>query len=253
MTQFAMEASQVLYELSGRQFAGICEKTVRPCGTAWCGFQTLSRGHIVAPMGFWRWNGLWWGGDVNPCGCRPLSQVLLSGYPVREILEVKIDGDVVDPATYRLDERRWLTRMRDPAEPDTALLWPNCQQLDLNDDQDGTFSVTYTYGQDVPVLGVHAAAQLGCELYKACTGGNCALPTGTTRISRQGVVVERLAFTSWAFRSPQSTRSTTPPGWHTGLSLVDAFLSTYNQTGIKRRPVIYSPLARMRYAKQVGQ
>jgi hypothetical protein len=241
MTQFAMEASQLLYELSGRLFSGSCERTVRPCSTMdSCGFQVLSRGHIVG------WNGNQWGEDYRACGCRALDRILLSGYPVREITEVKIDGDVVDSATYRLDERRWLTRVRDPAEPDVILQWPGCQQLDLDDDQDGTFSVTYRYGQDPPMLGVAAAAQLGCELYRACaggTGGECALPTGTTRINRQGIVIERLAFSTWAFRENR---------WSTGLPLVDAFLSGYNSTGNKRRPSVWSPSTRMRFARPVG-
>src|SRR3546814_8017420 len=36
------QASQLLYELSGRQFAGTCQKTVRPCNTGCgCNWQVL--------------------------------------------------------------------------------------------------------------------------------------------------------------------------------------------------------------------
>ena len=62
--------------------------------------------------GFWRFN------DINGCGCQPLDTAPLPGHPVREIIEVKIDGVVVDPTTYRLDGRRKLVRTRDPLEPD---------------------------------------------------------------------------------------------------------------------------------------
>ena len=247
MTQFAFEASQLLYELSGRQFAGACEKTVRPCGDRGCGFQVLSRGHIVEDPYWsgwgWSWNG------TQGCGCRPLDRIKLSGYPVREITEVLIDGVLVDPDTYRLDERRFLTRTRLPMEPDTALFWPACQSLDLPDTASWTFSVTYRYGQDPPPLGVHAAAQLGCELYKSCSGQSCALPTGTTRITRQGIVIEKLAFSAWAFTSAGSGQA---PGWHTGLPLVDAFLGGYNPSGIKRRPTFWAP-GHKQYARKVGQ
>jgi len=42
--QVATEASDLLFELSGRLFAGECEKTVRPCRTTChCGWQVLSR------------------------------------------------------------------------------------------------------------------------------------------------------------------------------------------------------------------
>ena len=231
-------ASELLYELSGRLFSGICQRTVRPCGNVVdCGFQILSRGHIVG------WSGTNWGGDARPCGCRALDRVLLSGYPVREVTEVKIDGVVVDPTTYRLDEHRWLTRVRDPLEPDQVLLWPSCQHLDLDDDEEGTFSVTYTYGQSPPMLGVLAATHLAHEMYRACSGGECALPTGVTRINRQGIVIERLAFATWAFRDGR---------WSTGIPLVDAFLSGYNPTGRTRRPTVWSPSTRMRYARPVG-
>ena len=241
MTQFAMEASQLLYELSGRLFAGACEKTVRPCGNRPCGFQVLSRGHIVEPWwsgSYWSWNG------TRGCGCQPLDRILLSGYPVREIIEVKIDGVVLAPSSddpeYRLDERRYLTRTCDVEG--NAQFWPSCQDLSCEDTQPGTFSVTYRYGQDPPILGVAAAAELGCELWKACSGGTCVLPKGTTRVQRQGIVIEKLAFANWGFADRV---------WRTGLSLVDAFLSGYNPNRLQRRPTIYSP-DRLRYARSVG-
>lgn len=245
MTPFAMESTQLLYELSGRQHSGSCERTVRPCGQDYCGFQVLSRGHIVG------WSGSAWNHNGrSACGCSHLSRVLLSGYPVREVTEVKIGGDVVPEANnWRLDERRWLTRIAD-AEGN-AQLWPNCQRLDLDDTEDGTFSVTYRYGQDPPLIGVAAAAQLGCELYKACSGQDCALPTGTTRINRQGIVIERLAFASWAYNATAS--GSQAAGWHTGLPLVDAFLAAYNPTGRKRHPTIWSPDSYLRFARPVGQ
>jgi hypothetical protein len=244
MTQYAIEASQVLYELSARLFAGQCEKTVRPCVNRWCGFQVLSRGHIVDYGWEMGWNGWgWWGWDAwnQGCGCTPLSRVLLSGYPVREITEVKIDGAVIPADEYRLDERRWLTRMADA--DGNVQLWPACQRWDLPDTESGTFSVTYRYGQDPPITGIHAAAQLGCELYRACTGGDCVLPSGATRVTRQGVTIERGGFTQWGYK--QNT-------WMTGLSLVDTFLNSYNKAGLMRRPSVWSPSG-PKYARPVGQ
>jgi hypothetical protein len=182
------------------------------------------------------WNDFGWEGDIT-CGCRPLDRVLLSGYPVREITEVKIDGAVVDPLTYRLDGWRYLVRM-------DGLSWPSCQAMDLWDTEDGTFSVTYRYGQDPPLVGSHAAAQLGCEIYRACTNSNdCALPTGTTRVARQGVVIERLAFSAWGLQNGI---------WRTGLNLVDAFLNSVNRGHLIRRPTVWSPARHMQYARREG-
>ena len=253
MTPFALKASNVLFALSGRLHAGACEKTVRPCAEDWCGFQVLSRGHIVWDPYSWNpyWNGWgWWWDGRNACNCGPLSQIKLSGYPVREIVEVKIDGVVVDPATYRLDERRYLTRTRDPLDPTVVLRWPSCQAMDLPDTFTGTFSVRYRYGQDPPIEAVNAARQLGCEFYKACSGQDCALPTGVVRYTRQGVTVEKLAFSSWAYQ--KGGGRSILAGWRTGLNLVDSYLASANPTGIKRRPTFYAP-SRKHYARQVGQ
>jgi hypothetical protein len=171
--------------------------------------------------------------------------VLLSGYPVREITQVLIDGVAVSPATYRLDERRFLTRVRDPAAPDTVLLWPSCQELDLPDTSSGTFSVAYRYGMDPPLIGTMAAAELACELYKACNNsGDCALPSGVTRVTRQGVVIERLAFSAWGLQDGI---------WRTGLTRVDTFLSMTNPSRLTRRPSTWSPASHMRYARPTGQ
>jgi hypothetical protein len=253
MTKFAIAASNTLYELSGRQFSGACEKTVRPCGTSWCGFQTLSRGYIVNPY-WWNpyWDGMsWWLNGSNSCACRPLDSVKLSGYPVREIIEVLIDGSVVDPLTYRLDRGppSRLYRVPDPLDPDVHLRWPGCQAMGLPDTEEGTFSVTYRYGQDAPLEGQMAAQQLGCELYKACAGQACALPTGTTRVNRQGITIEKPAFYSWGFtgKNPRGV----PESWNTGMSLVDHFLNSANSSGLKRRPVFWAPGAP--YARTVGQ
>lgn len=238
MTAYAQEASELLFEMSGRLFSGACEQTVRPCGVSACGVQVLSRGHLV-------WSGAsWWTMDARrACGCSAIPTVRLSGYPVREITEVKIDGSVIDPDTYRLDQRRNLVRLRDPATGD-VLGWPSCQALDLPDTEDGTFSVTYRYGQDPPLNGVHAATQLGCEIYRSCNGGECALPTGTTRVTRHGVVIEKMAFAAWGLQNGI---------WRTGITMVDAFLNAYQPHGQRRRPVVWSPASHLRFARRVGQ
>lgn len=168
-------AEDTLFDLSGRQFSGTCTKTVRPCRTRTCGcdWQVLQgSGHII-------WTGTrWFCGEATPCGCAGLSRVLLPGFPVISITEVKIDGVVVAANTYRLDEDRYLTRVRDPAAPNTVLRWPACQSLDLPDTAAGTFSIKYRYGIAPPALGVEAVKQLACQIYLQCAGSSdCQLPT----------------------------------------------------------------------------
>ena len=135
--------------------------------------------------------------------------------------------------------------MRDPLDPDQPLFWPNCQTLDLPDTEPGTFSITYVHGADVPVAGQEAAIQLACEIYKACNGQACKLPAGTVRTNRQGIVVEKTAFTMWGFE--YGKRGRLSRGWQTGMALVDLFLNAYNTAGIQRVPVIWSPAANLRF------
>lgn len=230
--------SSVMWDLSGRQFDGVCERTVRPC-TDRCGCFGIG----ILGLGPWYWGGgygyglgsplnssggYWFSECGDSCGCGYLPTVRLAGYPIREILEVKIGGDVVDPDTYRLDRRRELVRLS--SSPGNPNFWPACQDLSLPDTAAGTFSVKYRWGAGIPELGKQAAAQLGCEVYKALNGKPCQLPSKATKIVRQGVTIDRV--TGWAqmFRSGS-----------TGLSLVDLFIAQVNPSGMKRRPAVFSP------------
>lgn len=210
-------ASFLLYDLSGRRFNGICQRTVRPCRNL-CGC----------------WDGeLYLGAscDAPTCGCNTESRIRLDGYPVREIVSVKIDGEVIDEDTYRLDENRYLLRLHDAGPPVVPQTWPGCQNIALDDDHEGTFSITYTYGVAPPALARRAAAQLACELLKACPGtaGECALPNKVTRVVRQGVTIEKIIPLAELLKEGA-----------TGLQIVDAFLAAVSK-GPKRRPAVWSP------------
>jgi hypothetical protein len=199
----AVESSQVMYELSARKYGGIRERKVRP--------------------------------EPHPpgCGCGQVRVIRLAGRPIRSIVEVKIDGAVVDQDTYKLT-RKGLLRVRDLTEPTVRLYWPCRQELDLPDTEEGTFSIRYLHGMDPPTLGQRAAAELACHLYRACTGGaNCALPSGTVKVTRNNAVVEMRPFVNWAYDQKR--------GWETGMKLVDLFLSTYNPNAHRRRPAVWSP------------
>ncbi|GIV03728.1 MAG: hypothetical protein KatS3mg015_2558 [Fimbriimonadales bacterium] len=212
--QAAVAASQILYELSGRRFAGLCSRTVRPrCETCLCGSQVLSRVGIDFLC--------------NSClvSCSP-SLILLADYPVREITQVKIDGAVLAPSQYKVFAKRYAMRLDNGR-------WPRRQNLTLPDTEEGTFSISYTYGQSPPLAGRDAAKELACEIYKACLGDEeCVLPDGVSRIQRQGIVIERNAFVAWGRQEGI---------WRTGLPLVDLFLNTYNPSGVRRRMSFLAP------------
>lgn len=242
-------ACDALYNLTARQFPGVCERTVRPTrDTCACGFSP------AAGLG-WYWAPSWWAGSyswfwTNECGdrlgCGSTSTVRLAGYPVRQILEVKVDGDVLpldDGAgnpNYRLDGRRHLVRMDDP-ESNEPRRWPVCQNMSLDDDQPGTFSVRYTWGADVPAVGRLAAVQLARDLWAGINGGACKLPSKVTKVTRAGVQMERvvpIADMLWS--------------GSTGLPLVDLFIATYNPNKRKMRSAVWSPDVQG-FARKVGQ
>lgn len=225
-------ASEILYELSARRFPGLCQSTARPCQTdgVWCGVQVLSRGYVI------NWSGWNWGFS---CGCTPLSEVPLAGTPVREITEVKIDGVVLDPAEYGVWGRKWLYRKNSER-------WPACQNLSEDDDEPGTWSVTYTHGQAIPISGQMAARDLAIAIYQECSSsedGDCDIPEGVIQIQRQGLTISKPAFITWG-------RDFTG-NWNTGIKSVDAFLQAYNPKGLMRRPVLYVPGAQ-KQARRVG-
>jgi hypothetical protein len=236
-------ASWLLWSLSGRQFSGGCIQTVRPCrtgcgcwGPAGPGGSPGANGVNLALAGADWWFGGYGGGGLpgwtndcgDSCGCGTLSTVTLDGYPVTAIQEVLIDGDVVDPATYRLDGSRYLVRLVDPSSGD-QLHWPACQNMARPPTDHGTWQVTYEYGSPPPALGVMAAAELAVQFFYASTGDSkCKLPSGVTKVVRQGITIERLI--------PMFVK-----GQRTGLVLPDAFLAGVNPNGLRRRPAVMSP------------
>lgn len=234
--QAAYAASELLYMFSGMQFPGECERLARPCGSgSSCGW--ASGVPIPSAAGWevaWRpWMGsMSWIDDSGPvCGCSALDAVELSGYPVRRIVEVQIDGDVVDPSTYRLESGRFLVRVT-PDSGDERLRWPGCQRMELPAGEPGTWTVQYRAGIGPPKTGEMAAAELACEIYKASQHDDCALPQQVTSVNRLGISYQVQQFGRWGRQNGQ---------WNTGLPLVDAFLQAFNPTGQRQRSSVWSP------------
>lgn len=187
-------ASDVLYNLTGRQWPGECTETVRPCaqygtgGSAWApalvGGNMVPGGRVQATWGSWGWCGC---NRSRQCGCSTLSEVRLPGYPVTGITEVWLDGLLVDAGSYRLDDRRYLVWVGDSND---RAGWPCCQRMERDTDEDGTFAVAYTFGTGPPPGGVAACATLACDMLLACnpeTLGLCRIIAGATNVQRQGV------------------------------------------------------------------
>ena len=241
-------ASDVLFQLTGKQFSGSCTDTVRPnarmlsrdhgrpiSSPAWFtsgnGFGYYSGGSMLG-YGYSRWGWYTCNQEEDPSGFM-IPSIGLGVFPLTSIIEVKIDGAVVDPTTYRIDDNRNLVRVVNPAEviddtPPPGFGWPCTQRMDLPDTEVNTWSVTFTYGVPPPVSGKLAAAELGFQLYLGSTPpsqalGACRLPQRVTSITRQGmsaVVLDPLVFLDQG---------------RTGLTRCDYFIESVNPGKLHRR------------------
>jgi len=219
-------ATDILWAATGRQF-GLCSLTVRPClrEGSW-GFLYYNNGY----GGFYGWQPFIWGGQWfnGVCGCgldgcvlAPYTQVSLLG-PVADITQVSIEGVVLAPAAYRVDDQEFLVR-QDGGH------WPRVQNLDHVPGDVDTWTVTYHRGKSVPVSLNSAAGTLACEYIKACNGGECRLSGRVTSIIRQGVQMTMVDPTTLLEKGL------------TGLEEVDLLIRSYNPTGLSHRLRLYSP------------
>lgn len=226
-------ATLVLWSATGRQF-GECELTVRPCGR-WC-----NEGSIPGFAGWWWDYGTWtpyiFQGTWYNCacgfgfGCRTCSpdcQVYLPG-PVQTITEVKVDGSVVDPSTYRVDDQVWLVRTGKDVN-NNPNCWPWRQDYNSPTTAANTMQVSYTRGTPPPNALLAAAGTLACEYAKACAGQECRLPGRVINVARQGISVNMVDV------------DTLLKSGLTGIPEVDNVIRALNPNGLKGRTRFYSP------------
>ena len=191
-------ASELLYIRSGRVYTGTCGPvTIRPVarpvnqeGRLW-----LGGGGAFGGGGSWgavSWYQMGVGSTVSHFGNSTPPELPLPNYPVLDIIQVKIDGVIIPDDEYRLDDFRTLVRMRPTASstPTERWGWPQAQINDLPDTEEGTFSVTYTFGQDPGVMGRIAAKKLAEFIALPAFGQTDNYPNRMTNLSRQGVTVQ---------------------------------------------------------------
>lgn len=189
-------ATEVLHALSGRRF-GVCSTV-----------ETLNTAEVCGPPSA--------GGDprfpgYSEAAASSRSLLALAVTPVQYVTSVVEDGVLLTEVDdYRVDDWRVLVREGSP--------WI------------GEVVVTYGGGPAVPTAGTLAAAELACELLKACTGdATCALPSGVQNIARQGVTYN--LFNPLDFLD----------SGRIGLRLCDLFLSAVNPAGLTSRSRIVNP------------
>lgn len=162
--RFVAAAVDLLWRKSGRRF-GLCEAVIRPC--------------------------------ERPCSCRPrcfgecqwqrLDLFNLVNNRIESVTSVTVDGADVPAAGnwYVSNENHYLTPVRD------GLLWcwPE-QDMNLEAGEAGTWSVEIVVGEQPPESGPIAAAELACQIARACAGEECDVPRNAVSVSRDGVTIQ---------------------------------------------------------------
>lgn len=224
-------ATEILFNLSGRRWPGTATSTIRPCSKTIADAYADSAYGEALPFYPVRSGGVWYNSVTNTscacftsseCGCTDIPQLTLGRWWVQSITEVKIDGVVLDPSAYRLDQSRKLVRV-------DGGTWPCCQNLLLADTEEGTFSVTFVSGKTPPPGAIVAAQKLACEIAKAYDGQDCELPERITSITREGVTM--------ALIDPQEFIAE----GRTGIYTVDLWLHSVNPNRIMKRGSVWSP------------
>lgn len=248
-------AAEILYNRTGQRFGDGCAHTVRPCRKK-CADGWASR------LNFWPagYNGSPWipyvdvNGDMRNaslCGCSTdchcgseLCQIELPG-PIRDIVQVDINGTVLDSSVYFSYDARFLVLRPEVADvhPDLDITcWPMCQDLSKLAGQPDTFSVTYSIGLAVPFMAQVAMSEVMNHLAQQCDGCGCGAGArqNLQRLSRQGVELE--------FADAQQVFT----DGRLGLPLADMFIQTYNPGGLPRAMRVFSPDAPRRPRIQLG-
>ena len=222
-------ASEILWAASGRQF-GECAITAWPCRDE-C-FDTPYRYGIPGYGDTGQWpnpaliGGVWYnlgcvGSCHGGCSCNEVDQFTLPDNAVR-VTDITIDGVALPTGSYMLQSNRFVVRT-DGDE------WPRCNDLTQLSGE-GTWTVTFVVGNEVPALGKLAAGELMCELLKACKDDDgCVLPANLQSLTRQGVAQN--------FIDPREFMA----DGFTGIYNVDLFVRTFNPNGLTSRSRSYSP------------
>lgn len=230
-------ASEILWQLTAQRF-GLCRVVLRPCrascvsesdrGAGWWEFGSYPYPTWIAGS----WFNLGCGGCGSGCSCTVLQETLLPG-PIAAMVEVKVDGTVLDPAAYEVHDYRKLVRV-------DGGTWPLCNNFTLPTTETGTWSVTADYGEPVPVTGRIAVGELACEIARSLAGIDCSLPAGVQQITRQGV---SMTFNEYAEILNNGL---------VGLPHSDRFIKLYNPSKLMARSAVFDLDSSARSARVVG-
>jgi hypothetical protein len=239
-------ASLILYNLTGKQWPGVCTDVIRPTAeheqdrlhAGWAPYGGYSGPWAAGGQNAYAynyWAGMWGSctcDRTTVCGLHAVSEIILPGYPVDSVTTVKIDGVTRPGSGYRIQDRQRLVWVPQPS--DTRQGWPCCQRVELPSTEVDTWEVTYTWGAAPPAIGKRFAATLACQLYKTIATDDadregCRLPQRITSITRQGVTIAVLD-SFQVFKDGL-----------TGLPEIDLWISSDRRARSGRSPDVITP------------
>jgi hypothetical protein len=232
-------ASTTVFRLTRGIYTGECTKTIRPAKKS-C---DCSQGVDIRRYDWidsFPYKVTARGGQIfncNPCACFNDSIscgaapcITLPYVPVAGIVEVIIDGEVLDSSAYQLRDNKVLCRT-DGEE------WPTCQDLDKELGDVGTWSVTFVHGIDPPEDLVYHTVQYACQLAKRCLNRPCELPERVLRDSNGHLEgLDPMSFVKEGL---------------TGYAPLDACIISLNPTNTRTLPRLLNPAKRHRVASTV--
>lgn len=212
-------AVQVLWALTGRRFG--CQRlTARPCpgwdDPAWDDYHGVGGPGFVPVLFDGRWHNVGCGEGCKPDGP---GVVTLPG-PVAGVDAVEVDGEIIDPAGYRLEGNR-LYRTGGRA-------WPS-QNMQRPLGEPGTWGVRYRRGVNPPAGAGTVVGQLALEFWNVCEPGKaCRLPKRWQTVTRQGMTVTKADPTDILASG------------RTGLAEIDTWIVAHNPHGLDRPATVVS-------------
>lgn len=197
------QASDILSLVTGGVVSGICTVTVRPVNL--CHDPYIDS---MYPPRDWRRQ---FGG---------INTIPLRG-PNTDIVEVVVDGVVLNPSEYGLLDNQYLYRK--------AGCWPQRNDLTSPATQTNTFEITYRFGREPDKLTRMACIELACELLKDVKGKASSLPRGVTSASIQGASIS-VRNRADALRSGDEQ-----------IPVVARFMSIYANDGVNMVAGVWAP------------
>ena len=166
-------AAEFMYVRTGAIYSGPCPWRYEPTPDQWGRCSTCHDEHYpIVGIHEWRRTGT----------CPGRAVLELGPAPVREIVEVIVDDEVIDPSGYDLVNRRWLARVPSGSWPAPPTAWG---------DTSTRLRVDYVAGPGVPAIFGDAAAMLAAELAADEAAGKSKLPAYWQTITRDGFTITR--------------------------------------------------------------